>query len=68
MKKIDLELTLVTNSGEELLRAGDCAAFQRGVDDGHHSDQQISPLGGTFRPAAAARNVRFREDRQCSSA
>ena len=23
------ELTLVTNSGEELLRAGDCAAFPR---------------------------------------
>jgi uncharacterized cupin superfamily protein len=21
---------------EELLRAGDCAAFQRGVEDGHH--------------------------------
>ena len=30
------ELTLVTESGEELLRAGDCAAFQRGVEDGHH--------------------------------
>ena len=30
------ELTLVTDSGEELLRAGDCAAFRRGVDDGHH--------------------------------
>jgi uncharacterized cupin superfamily protein len=30
------ELTLVTDSGEELLRAGDCVAFQRGVEDGHH--------------------------------
>ncbi len=30
------ELTLVTNTGEELLRAGDCAAFRRGQADGHH--------------------------------
>jgi uncharacterized cupin superfamily protein len=30
------ELTLVTDSGEELLRAGDCAAFRRGDADGHH--------------------------------
>src|ERR1700733_7973662 len=30
------ELTLVTDSGEELLRAGDCAAFRRGIEDGHH--------------------------------
>jgi uncharacterized cupin superfamily protein len=30
------ELTLVTNAGEELLRAGDCAAFRRGEADGHH--------------------------------
>jgi uncharacterized cupin superfamily protein len=33
---VEGELTLVTNSGEELLRAGDCAAFKRGVEDGHH--------------------------------
>jgi hypothetical protein len=33
---VEGELTLVTNSGEELLRAGDCAAFPRGVEDGHH--------------------------------
>jgi len=33
---VEGELTLVTNSGEELLRAGDCAAFQRGAEDGHH--------------------------------
>jgi uncharacterized cupin superfamily protein len=33
---VEGELTLVTDSGEELLRAGDCAAFQRGVEDGHH--------------------------------
>jgi uncharacterized cupin superfamily protein len=30
------ELTLVTDAGEELLRAGDCAAFRRGEPDGHH--------------------------------
>ena len=33
---LDGELTLVTDSGEELLRAGDCAAFRRGDPDGHH--------------------------------
>ena len=33
---VEGELTLVTDSGEELLRAGDCAAFRRGVEDGHH--------------------------------
>jgi uncharacterized cupin superfamily protein len=30
------ELTLVTDTGEETLRAGDCAAFRRGDPDGHH--------------------------------
>jgi uncharacterized cupin superfamily protein len=30
------ELTLVTNAGEELLRAGDCAAFKLADPDGHH--------------------------------
>lgn len=30
------EVTLVTNAGEQLLRAGDCAAFPKGVADGHH--------------------------------
>jgi uncharacterized cupin superfamily protein len=30
------ELTLVTDTGEEILRAGDCAAFRRGDADGHH--------------------------------
>jgi len=33
---LDGELTLVTDSGEEILRAGDCAAFRRGDPDGHH--------------------------------
>lgn len=30
------ELVLVTNSGEETLRSGDCAGFKAGVPDGHH--------------------------------
>jgi uncharacterized cupin superfamily protein len=30
------ELTLVTDAGEEILRAGDCAAFRKGDPDGHH--------------------------------
>ena len=29
-------LTLVTDSGEEVLRAGDCAGFKAGTPDGHH--------------------------------
>ena len=30
------EVVLVTDAGEEVLRAGDCAAFPAGVQDGHH--------------------------------
>ncbi len=30
------ELVLVTESGEEILRAGDCAGFRAGMADGHH--------------------------------
>jgi len=33
---VDGELTLVTDTGEEILRAGDCAAFRRGDPEGHH--------------------------------
>jgi len=33
---VEGELTLVTDAGEEVLRAGDCAAFRRGDPDGHH--------------------------------
>jgi uncharacterized cupin superfamily protein len=33
---VDGELTLITQSGEEVLRAGDCAAFKAGEPDGHH--------------------------------
>jgi uncharacterized cupin superfamily protein len=30
------EVVLVTDSGEESLRAGDCAGFKAGIKDGHH--------------------------------
>jgi uncharacterized cupin superfamily protein len=30
------EVVLVTDAGEESLRAGDCAGFKAGVKDGHH--------------------------------
>ena len=30
------ELTLLTDAGEETLRAGDCVAFRSGDPDGHH--------------------------------
>lgn len=30
------EVVLVTDAGEEILRAGDCAAFKAGDPDGHH--------------------------------
>ena len=30
------EVVLVTDAGEELLRAGDCAGFPAGEPDGHH--------------------------------
>lgn len=33
---IEGELTLVTDRGEEVLHAGDCAAFPAGDQDGHH--------------------------------
>jgi uncharacterized cupin superfamily protein len=30
------EVVLMTDAGEELLRAGDCAGFKAGLRDGHH--------------------------------
>ncbi len=30
------EVVLITDKGEEVLRAGDCAAFAKNVADGHH--------------------------------
>jgi len=33
---IEGEVVLVTDSGEEILKVGDCAGFKAGVRDGHH--------------------------------
>jgi len=33
---VEGELVLITDSGEEVLRAGDCAGFKAGTPDGHH--------------------------------
>jgi len=33
---VDGEVVLVTDAGEETLRAGDCAGFKAGAPDGHH--------------------------------
>jgi uncharacterized cupin superfamily protein len=33
---VEGEVVLVTDAGEEVLRAGDCAGFKAGVADGHH--------------------------------
>ena len=46
------EVVLVTDAGEETLRAGDCAAFKAGVADGHHlinrsaADAVVLEIGG----------------------
>jgi uncharacterized cupin superfamily protein len=49
------EVVLVTEQGEEILRAGDCAGFKAGVADGHHlqnrTDQEVLILEiGSRRP------------------
>ena len=36
MTVVSGELTLVTDEGETLMRAGDCAAFPAGRPNGHH--------------------------------
>ena len=41
------EVTLVTNAGAEILRAGDCAGFKAGDEDGHHL-QNHSNVDATF--------------------
>jgi uncharacterized cupin superfamily protein len=33
---VEGEVTLITDAGEEVLRAGDCAAFRADDPDGHH--------------------------------
>jgi uncharacterized cupin superfamily protein len=36
------EVVLVTDDGEETLRAGDCAGFKAGLKDGHHLQNRSS--------------------------
>ena len=36
------EVVLVTNAGEEILKAGDCAGFKAGEEDGHHFQNRSS--------------------------
>jgi len=36
------EVVLVTDAGEEMLRAGDCAGFKAGIQDGHHLQNRSS--------------------------
>ena len=38
------EVVLVTDDGEELLRAGECAAFKAGVANGHHLQNRSDAL------------------------
>lgn len=38
------EVVLVTELGEETLRAGDCAAFLAGEDDGHHLQNRSAAI------------------------
>jgi uncharacterized cupin superfamily protein len=45
---VEGEVVLVTDAGEEILRAGDCAGFKAGEADGHHfqnrSDRDVIML------------------------
>jgi uncharacterized cupin superfamily protein len=38
------EVVLVTNAGEETLRAGDCAGFRAGEEDGHHLQNRTASV------------------------
>jgi len=54
---VEGEVVLVTDLGEETLRAGDCAGFKAGVADGHHLQNRSSRDAlvlelGTRRPEA----------------
>jgi uncharacterized cupin superfamily protein len=51
---VEGELVLVTDAGEEILRAGDCAGFKAGVADGHHV-QNRSPAEAAYLEIGARR-------------
>ena len=38
------EVTLVEDTGETVLRAGDCATFQKGTGNGHHLINKSSTM------------------------
>jgi uncharacterized cupin superfamily protein len=38
------ELTLITDDGEQLLRAGDCVAFPKNTPNGHHMVNRTSEM------------------------
>jgi uncharacterized cupin superfamily protein len=42
------ELVLVTDEGEEVLRAGDCVAFKAGVPDAHHLQNRSDEVAVFF--------------------
>ncbi len=53
------EVVLITESGEETLRAGDCAGFKAGMADAHHlqnrtNDEAVILEVGSRRPDADA--------------
>ncbi|MBB6093970.1 putative cupin superfamily protein [Povalibacter uvarum] len=53
---LDGEVVLVTDAGEDLLSAGDCAGFPAGAPDGHHLQNRSARSAtvlevGTRRPA-----------------
>ena len=54
------EVVLVTDTGEEVLRPGDCAGFKAGVPDGHHFQNRsqgeavLLEVGTRSAPAAGA--------------
>jgi uncharacterized cupin superfamily protein len=53
------ELVLVTDEGEQVMRAGDCAAFPAGVQNGHHLVNRSGEL-------AVALEVGSRVDADCA--
>jgi uncharacterized cupin superfamily protein len=53
---VEGEVVLVTDAGEELLKAGDCAGFPAGAPDGHHLQNRSNRVAtvlevGSRRPA-----------------
>ena len=47
------EVVLVSNAGEEVLRAGDCAGFLPGDEDGHHLQNRTGQLARVLEVGSA---------------